>query len=319
MDKFLETIKKYSLLRDGDRVLVAVSGGPDSLTLLLKLFALKPKLGLTLHIAHLDHGLRQDSSQDALFVEKLAQKLKLPVITKRLPPQKGKVKGSLEEYLREERLKFLIQAAKQLKAGKIALGHNLDDQAETVLMRLLRGTGLSGLSGISAKRRINGVLLIRPLLETPRSQIEKFLKHRRVKARLDPTNRQELFFRNRIRLHLLPLLKSKYNANIVEGLANLAASVAYDYEYLEQAARRSLKGNPLRLNLKRAAKLHPAILRLKLRQSIVSLQGDTRRIGFQHIKELEDLIYNRPQGSIVHLPKGICVQKSKNNLLFFRR
>ena len=319
MDKFIETINSYSLIQKGDKVLVAVSGGPDSLALLLKLFSLKSKLGLTLHIVHLDHGLRKDSSRDAFFVKRWGQKLNLPVTIKQLAYQQIKIKGSLEEFFREERLKFFIQTARTIKADKIALGHNLNDQAETVLMRLLRGTGLSGLSGISAKREIRGVVFIRPLLETTRRQIDKFLKNKGVKPRIDSTNQEDIFLRNKIRHHLIPLLKDEYNINILKVLANLAQSVSYDYEYLDQVAKRSLKGNPLRLNLKKIMKLHPAIMRLKLRQSISCVQGDTRRISFQHIKELEDLIFVRPSGSIVDLPKGVCVQKSRNTLLFFKR
>jgi tRNA(Ile)-lysidine synthase len=318
-DKFIETICSYSLIQKGDKVLVAVSGGPDSMALLLKLFSLKSRLGLTLHVAHLDHGLRQDSKLDALFVKNWAHKLQIPVTIKRLDLRKIKVQGSLEEFFREKRLKFFIQTARTIKANKIALGHNLDDQAETVLMRLLRGTGLSGLSGISVKRAIRGLVFIRPLLETNRQEIERFLKRRGLKARIDSTNREDVFLRNKIRHHLIPLLKNKYNINIQKVLANLAETVSYDYEYLDQAAKRSLRGSSLRLNLKKIMKLHPAILRIKLRQSIVCLQGDTRRINFQHIKELEDLIYCRPNGSIVDLPKGICVQKSRNTLIFLKR
>ncbi|MFH1191806.1 MAG: tRNA lysidine(34) synthetase TilS [Candidatus Omnitrophota bacterium] len=319
MDKFIETINRYSLIQKKDKVLVAVSGGPDSLALLLKLFSLKSKLGLILHIAHLDHGLRKDSKLDALFVKRWGQKLGLQVTIKQLGYRQIMKKGSLEEFFREERLKFFIQTAKAIKADKVALGHNLDDQAETVLMRLLRGTGLSGLSGISARRVIHGVVFIRPFLETPRCQINRFLKSRRVIPRLDSTNQEDIFLRNKIRHHLIPLLERKYNVNIQRGLANLAETVSYDYEYLDRAAQRSLKGNPLRLNLKKIEKLHPAILRLKLRQSIAYIQGDTRRISFQHIKELEDLIYSRPGGSIVDLPKRIYVQKTRNTLFFSKR
>jgi len=319
MNKFKQTIKKYKLIQAGDKILVGVSGGPDSLALLLELFSLKSKLGLTLHVAHLDHGLRKDSSADALFVKHWGQKLDLPVTIKRLASRQIKAKGSLEEFFREERIKFFIQTAKTIKAEKIALGHNLDDQAETVLMRLLRGTGLSGLSGISARRVIQGAVFIRPFLETTRRQIDKFLKNRGVKPRIDLTNQDEVFLRNKIRHHLIPILKNKYNKNILKVLAHLAESVSYDYEYLNQAAKKSLKGNPARLNLVKIMKLHPAILRLKLRQSIFYLQGDMRRIGFQHIKELEDLIFARPSGSIVDLPKGISVQKSRNCLRFYKR
>ncbi len=318
-DKFTETISNYSLIQKKDKILVGVSGGPDSLALLLKLFSLKSKFGLTLHIAHLDHGLRKDSKADALFVKGWGQKLNLSVTLKKLPVGQIKGRGSLEEFFREERLKFFMQTAKTIKAEKIALGHNLDDQVETVLMRLLRGTGLAGLSGISAKRKIRGVVFIRPLLETTRQEIDKFLKSQSVKPRIDSTNRQDFFLRNKIRHHLIPLLKAKYNINILKVLANLAQSVSYDYEYLDQIAKRSLKGSPLRLNLKKIKKLHPAILRLKLRQSISCIQGDTRRITFKHIKELEDLIFARPSGSIVDLPKKIFVQKTHNTLLFCKR
>jgi len=319
MRKFEETIKKRKLIQKGDKILVGVSGGPDSLALVLQLFDLKSKLGLILHIAHLDHGLRKNSGADALFVKGWAKKLNIPIIIKQIDPKLLKQKGSLEELCRNARLDFFIQTAKKIKADKVALGHNLDDQAETVLMRLLRGTGLSGLSAISLERKISGISFIRPLLETSRYEIDKYLKRRGIKPRIDSTNKEDLFLRNKIRHNLIPLLKSKYNQNIVEGLANLAQTVAYDYEYLDQAARSSLKGNLRQLNLKKIAKLHPAILRLKIRQSIGYIQGNTRRIGFAHIQEIEDLLNSRPKGSIVDLPKGISVQKTRNCLRFYKR
>lgn len=307
------------MIQKQDTILVAVSGGPDSLTLLLQLYNLKSRLGLTLHIAHVDHGLRKDSGCDTLFVEKWAKKLGIPVTVARLGPKLKEAKGSLEEVCRQARMDFLIRTAQEIRADKIALGHNLDDQAETILMRLLRGTGLSGLTGISVKRKIKGMVFIRPLLETSRKEIEAFLKRRGAKPRIDSTNKEEVFFRNKIRHNLIPLLKKKYNKNIVEVLANLAESISYDYEYLDQAARNRVKGDNLWLNLKKVKSLHPAILRLKIRQSIACIQGDTRRICFQHIKELEDLLENRPIGSIVDLPKGISVRKTRNTLRFYRR
>ncbi len=273
---------------------------------------------MTLHIAHLDHGLRKDSASDALFVKSWAKRLNIPISLKRLNPRFIK-KGSLEEACRQARLDFFIRAAKRIKADKVALGHNLDDQAETVLMRLLRGTGLSGLGAISIKRKINNLIFIRPFLETPRREIDKFLKKRKAKPRIDSTNKKQAFFRNKIRHNLVPLLRKEYNKNISEVLANLAQSSSIDYEYLDQAARRSAGGNPLRLNLKKIVRLHPAILRIKIRQSIEHLQGNMRRIGFAHIREIESLINSRPQGAIVDLPKGISIQKSRNCLRFYKR
>jgi tRNA(Ile)-lysidine synthase len=299
-------------------VLVAVSGGPDSLALLLNLKSLQGRMGITLHIAHLDHGIRKNSPKDADFVKKTGEKLRIPVTAERLPGL-NKNKGSLEELLRSKRQEFLIRTAERVKADKIALGHNLDDQAETVLMRILRGTGLSGLSGIAAKRTIHGKIFIRPLLETSRLQIESFLKRNRIKPRIDPTNRKDLFMRNRIRRQLMPLLKKKYNPNIVSVLAGLAENSSCDYEYLEWASRKNTKKTPGKLVLKKTIKLHPAILRLRLRHAIRELQGDTRRITFRHIKELEDLLFFRKTGSIVDLPKGIYAQKSKKYILFQKR
>lgn len=319
LKKFLETIKRYGLIQRGDKILIAVSGGPDSLSLLFQLSGLKTRLGLTLHIAHMDHSLRKDSRLDALFVKRWADKLKIPITIKQLNPEIKNRKGSLEESLRNARLDFFIRSARKIKADKVALGHNLDDQAETILMRLLRGTGLSGLSGISPKRKIRDVIFIRPLLETSRREIENFLKHKRIKPRIDSTNKEDLFLRNKIRHNLIPLLKNKYNQNIVEVLANLAESTAYDYEYLDRVAKNCTTGSIGRLNIKKAAKLHPAILRLKIRHTIAYLQGDTRRISFQHIREIEDLLNCRPESSIVDLPKGISVQKTRNCLRFYKR
>lgn len=309
MIKFNETIKKYKLIQKQDTILVAVSGGPDSIALLLLLSSLESKMGLTLHIAHVDHGLRKDSQFDALFVKDWARRLGIPISILRLDPRLKERKGSLEEIYRQARLDYFIRTAMAIKADKIALGHNLDDQAETILMRLLRGTGLSGLIGISAKRKIKNKIFIRPLLETSRREIEAFLKRRKVKPRIDSTNKEDVFFRNKIRHNLIPLLKKEYNQNIVGVLANLAESISYDYEYLDQITRNKVKGSGLRLKISIITRLHPAILRLKIRQSIACIQGDTRRIGFQHIKELEDLLNNRPIGSIVDLPKGVSVQK----------
>lgn len=319
MHKFKATVKKHNLIQEKDKILVAVSGGPDSMALLLLLASLRKNLKLSLFIAHLDHGLRKESNADALFVKTWASKLGIPLVTEKLNQEIFNQKGSLEELLRDQRLSFLIKTAKKIKADKIALGHNLDDQAETVLMRILRGTGLSGLSGISLKREIQGLIFIRPLLEINRREINQYLKKKGIKPRIDSTNQEDVFLRNRIRHNLIPLLRNSYNANITQVLVNLAESVAYDYEYLDRVAKKSLPGNCLNLNLSKIKKMHPSIMRLKLRQSIAKLQGDTRRISFQHIKELQDLIFSRPKNSVVNLPKGILVKKTGNFLRFFKR
>ncbi|MCX5695358.1 MAG: tRNA lysidine(34) synthetase TilS [Candidatus Omnitrophica bacterium] len=319
LDKIKDAIRKYNLISKGDLVLVGVSGGPDSVALLYLLNSLSAPLGFKIQIAHLDHMLRKDSCKDAQFVRSLGAKLRLPVISGKVNLKKSGAKGSLEEIARDARLDFLINTARAIKADKIALAHNLDDQAETVLMRILRGTGLYGLSGILPKRDLYGFRFIRPLIRVQRREIESFLRSKRIKARLDKTNREDIYFRNKIRNKLIPLLETRYNPNIKDSLSNMAQSAAFDYDYLNQAALRLLKGKKGRVNLAALSRMHPAMQRLVLRLSIFRVQGSMRRISFQHIEEIADLMVNRPVHSIVDLPKGISVAKKAKSLIFYRR
>lgn len=319
LDKVSNTIKKYNLINKNDRIVIGVSGGPDSVALLYLLNSLKKEFKLTLHIAHLDHMLRKDSYKDVEFVKELAKKLKIPITTAQIKVKELAKKGSLEEVARNARLGFLFKVAKDIKAKKIALGHNRDDQAETVLMRILRGTGLYGLSGILPKREISGFWIIRPLIEVRRSEIEAYLKKKKIKPRIDSSNLEDIYLRNKIRNKLLPLLEEEYNKNIKELLCNMAGCAAFDYDYLNMVANKFIKQHKAKLNLEKLKGMHRAISRLVLRKSIASIKGDTRRITFQHIKELEDLILGRPANSIVDLPQGVSAVKKKKYLSFYRR
>lgn len=319
IDKARYTIRQYNLLRKGDKVVVGVSGGPDSVALLYLLNALRKDFKLKLHIAHLDHMLRKDSARDMVFVEKLAAKLKLPITTAQINLKALVKHGSLEEIARNARLAFLFRVAKEIKADKVALGHNLDDQAETVLMRILRGTGLYGLSGILPKRNLYGYQIIRPLIGVRRKEIEAFLKRKKVKPRIDTSNQQDFYYRNKIRNKLIPFIEKKYNKKIKEVLANMAETVGYDYDYLQQIAFRNIEQAKTKINLSKLQKLHPAIQRLVLRLMIARLKGDTRRLTLQHIREIESLLLARPLNSIVDLPQGISVKKSKKSLTFYHR
>lgn len=314
-----ETIKRYGLINKGDKIVVGVSGGPDSIALLYILNNLKEELKLKLYVAHLDHMLRQDSCRDAEFVKKIAGKLRVPARIYRVNIKALAKKGSLEEVARNARLGFFFKVAKDVKAGKIALGHTIDDQAETVLMRILRGTGLYGLSGILPKRDIAGYKVIRPLIEIKRSQVESFLKRERISSRIDASNLEDIYFRNKIRNRLLPLLEAGYSRNIKELLANMAQSAGCDYDYLSRAAERLMRGIKCRISLAKLKKLHPALQRIIIRKMIAAVAGNTRRITFRHMMELEDLVLNRPLNSIVDLPGAISAIKRRSSLSFYRR
>jgi len=332
VEKVREAIKKYDLLRRNDKVLVGVSGGPDSVALILVLDSLKMELGLKLHIAHLDHQLRRGSYRDREFVESLAQRLNIPFTTAKINPQRFSKKGSIEEIARQERLNFLFAVAKNTGVNKIALGHNQDDQSETVLMRLIRGSGLSGLGSILPRRRISKWTIIRPLIDTSREDIESYLKRRRIRTCVDSSNKDIVYFRNRIRNRLIPALIKDYNPNIKEVLANLAQIAACDYDYLKGISLKAFnrlkkpmirnKGNfvrGMRLNLNKLSRLHPAIQRSVLRHSIADIKGTTRRLSFRHMKEIEDLILCRPINSIVDLPQRVSVLKNNKYLCIYQR
>lgn len=322
IQKATKTILAYKLFTDADKVIVAVSGGPDSVFLLYLLYRLRYPLGIRLHVAHLNHLLRKDAQKDEQFVSTLARKLKLPFTGAAVKIQKRKNKSSIEELARQARMDFLMRLARKQKADTIALGHTQDDLAETVLMRIVRGTGLAGLRAIVPKRRMNGFNFVRPLLEINKSDIMQFLKRRKVPFCVDSTNTKTDFFRNKIRLKLIPFLESGYNRNIKTGLANLSRSIALDYDFLNQQAEQQLQRlthkeknrNSLKIEFVKFKKYHKAIQRNILRLIIERLTGDTRQLTFNHIHEIEDLMENRPAGSVVNLPKNLLILKQQKFL-----
>jgi len=296
------------------------------LALLFILDSLKNEYGLSLCVAHLNHGLRKEAKADLLFVRDISRKLNLPFVCAEVNIKKLAQKGSIEEVAREERLRFLFKAARKFRANKIALGHTKDDQAETVLMRMLRGAGLYGLRGILPKREIGGFTVIRPLIGIDRNKIDEYLKEIKAKPRIDCSNFEDIYFRNKIRNKLLPLLTRNYNMNIKEILSDMAENAGLDYDYLFNAASLSMKelgirrkGRNLMFHIDKFKKLHPAIQRMILRSLLHNLIGSTRKLNFGHWKELEDLILNRPSGSVVDLPHQIKASKNKNQIIISLR
>jgi len=317
--KIAGTIRKFNLLSPLDKVLIGVSGGPDSLALLYLLNELKVKLGINIMVAHFNHGLRGRASDlDEKFVRNTASKLGLDFFSSKISWNK-KIGHPNEEALRKLRYDFLLDTAEKCKANKIALAHNLDDQAETVLMRLIRGTGLYGLTSILPKRRIGSSVIIRPLIEIKRSEIEAYLKKIRVNARMDKTNLQDIFLRNKIRHGILAEL-TRINPNIKEALARLAQQAAVDYDYLYQEAKSFSVCNSdglVKINLQRFNRLHMALKRMVIRSALEKLTGDLRTFSSKHWEEIQDLINGRPSGAIVHLTKNILVKKDRKNILIF--
>jgi tRNA(Ile)-lysidine synthase len=231
LTKVKETIKKYSMLNPGDRVLVAVSGGPDSVCLLGVLQVLAKDLDLDLHVAHLDHMFRgKESADEALFVGELANKFGIPAIIEKFDvPAYCLERGlSPQEGAREVRYDFLQRTAVAIDASHIATGHTANDQAETFLMRLIRGAGASGLSAIPPVREN----IIRPLIEATRDEVLEYLKKMGLAFVTDPSNAKPVYTRNRVRLEVLPVLQS-FNPRIVATLAAEAGQLRDEDEAVE--------------------------------------------------------------------------------------
>ena len=314
-------IQKNQLLKAGDKVVIGVSGGADSVALVHILNSLKHELGIQLHIAHVNHKLRKSADTDERFVKKLVGPLNIPYTAVNVNIKTTSQKTSIEEVAREKRFNALFRIATKQNAQCICLAHHQDDLAETVLMRILRGSGLAGMQAILPKRKIDGFIIIRPLLNISKNDILNFLKTKGIKYRTDPTNKNKDFLRNRIRLELLPLIKEDYNPNISSTLANLANTATADYSFLQTETEKSLQrliqkssNTTLVLNLKGLLKKHPSLQRMIIRLSIERIKGNTRRLTLTHIREVEDLIQNRPSGSIVNLPSSIQFTKTSDTL-----
>jgi len=325
-EKVSKAIEKFDMIQIGESVVVAVSGGPDSVAMLYTLDSLRSRFGFKIHIAHLDHKMRKDSKRDVRFVERLAKKLNLPITIKKINVCALAKGDSIEQVARRVRFNFLFDVARSIRTKKIALAHTKDDQVETVLMRLIRGTGLYGLGGILPVREIDGFTIIRPLIELRKEDVIKFLKKIKIKAMLDKTNLDTKLLRNRIRKELIPLLEKKFNPNIKESLYNLAKVAQKDYDYLDAISKKIFRDmqyksgkNKIELNLDKLRSVHQSMQRMILRLALEKLQGDTRRITYKHWEELEDLMHHRKANSIVDLPRQISALKSKNRFIISLR
>jgi len=304
------------MLAGGETVVIAASGGPDSTALVHALAALGPDLALTIHLAHLNHRLRSDAAEDAAFVAALARALGLEhhqgsADPRTLADREGL---SLEDASRRLRYEFLIRVAHEAGAAVVATGHTLDDQAETVLMRLLRGSGLVGLTGIPPVREDGTLRIIRPLIDTTREEVQAYLESIGAGWREDATNRDLAILRNRIRLVLLPILEG-YNPDVRHALARVAALLRDEAEAIDTLATPHLAevlsgGSPaVRVAAGPFARLPVALQRRAIRGAVERARGNLRAIRFVHIEEARRLALEGETGAWLSLPGGVRVTR----------
>ena len=322
-------ISQHNMIEPDEIVLVAVSGGADSLALLYGLHALRTQLNCRFHVVHLNHCLRPDADADADFVQQHASLLDLPCTVRRaeVPRLVKEWKLSVEAAGRKARYQFYETVCTEVGATKVALGHHHDDTAETILMNLIRGSGATGLKGIAPVRDLK---IIRPLVGFTRQQIEAFLASIGVTPRHDSTNTDRRYLRNRIRHELIPLLENNYNPNIRTGLSRTADVLGAESEYLNtialaafEACRISDMGkaavpNSIVLNRTKFREYHIALQRRVLRQSVVEMLGAMDDLYFIHYEAMLSLIEGNPPNAVLALPNSLRFRRVYQHLIFER-
>ncbi|MFW6117993.1 MAG: tRNA lysidine(34) synthetase TilS [Chloroflexota bacterium] len=345
--KAINFIQRHNLASPGEIVVIAVSGGADSVCLLHILAEWRKGLGIDLHVAHLNHQLRgTESEADAKYVSDLAGSLGIPVTIDEHDVAAYRLGRNLsvEEAARELRYAFFARVAGEVGANRIAIGHTRDDQVETILMHILRGTGVNGLCGLAPCSPLvynahgrardleakpptpltprviaspdssgrGNLLIIRPLLDITREETKSYCQEYQLDPRIDSSNVSLSFFRNRIRLQLLPQLR-QYNPSIDQALLRLAEIAKESSEFIEQQASglwdevARQENNAIYLDRKQIASLPIALQRQLLRTTVTRLAGDTRDIEASHVEAARSLL-DKPVGKRISLPHGIICQ-----------
>jgi tRNA(Ile)-lysidine synthase len=330
--KVLEFIRNKSLVSRGDTIVVAVSGGADSISLLQILHNVRTTTGVELHVAHLDHGLRGKTSvEDADFVRTRAAELGLQatIESRDVKTYRKQNHLSLEEAAREVRYKFLEEVVIAVGGASVAVAHTSNDHVETLTLHLLRGTGLTGLVGLKEKsilqyKRVGPLPIIRPLLCLSRADVEQYCRDMNLEFRTDATNESLSLTRNRIRHKLLPRLRAEFNPRIDEALDRLSRLASDDVAFINSESSKALasmvraEGDKIRIERPGFLALHPALKRAVLRQALALILGSPKDIEASHIEEMLALA-GGGAGRCLDLPDGIKFFSGYQELMLGRK
>ena len=320
IQKVKKTIDQHQMLNEGETIVVALSGGADSCALLSILVSFQNEYKMKIVAAHFNHNLRGEISDlDETFCSNLAKKYQVPFEVERLISTLVPKGESPEEYYRRQRYRFLEKVAIQHKAGKIALGHHLNDQAETVLLNILRGSGMEGLKGMLPVRDHR---YIRPLIDVSKQEILEYLKEKSLKHRDDSSNQSSVFMRNRIRLELLPLLKERFNPQIEHGLVRMARTVNRDHECLGKCVIEIMNSEKIQKSDKNVtfsadyfSQLPEAVRYRLIKKLLEDMIKDGNGIYYSHIESVIELALNGCTGKQIILPFGLTILKQYDNIL----
>ncbi|MGD2295191.1 MAG: tRNA lysidine(34) synthetase TilS [Candidatus Aminicenantes bacterium] len=319
LDKVKETVRRYSLFSPKERILIASSGGPDSTALLYLLGEIQEEWSLTLALAHFNHKLRRSAEDDEFFVRQTADSLSLPVFVGHEDVRAFSAANrlNLEEAGRQLRYGFLKETAQREGYTKIAVGHTMNDQAETFFMRLIRGSGLPGLSGIFPV--LDGQI-VRPLIQTQRPEIEAYLKKIKAEYRVDESNFDRRFLRNRIRNELLPFFQKEFDPHIISRIGKVTSVLQEDEKVLRELADKEARkaivqqGGEIFLDCRSLSNLPVGIARRLVRAYIAAVKGDLRKISFEDIESVLGL----EAGKETHL-KGDLLLRREGNAIFRKK
>ena len=326
LESAINTSVKFHMLDKNDQVLAGISGGPDSVALLLFLLGIKEEYSLKIGVAHLNHMLRgKEADRDEEFVRNLADKFGIPCfIGKKDVARFAKEHQlSIEDSARKVRYSFLKDTLEKNEYSKIALGHNRDDNAELILMNILRGSGTKGLTGIPPKRE---GFIIRPLIEIPKQQIVKFLKSVDQVYMTDSSNMDNKYTRNSIRNSLIPLIEEKYNPRIKESLIRLSTIIKDEDEWMEKETTLifnealkslspdSIKPDTIELSIEVIKNCHPALRKRIIRKAVKIINGRLKKISLTHVDAAVNLSLSSTSGESIDFPDQIRVFKKEKSL-----
>ena len=326
-DKVLATINKYNMINKNDKVVIGVSGGPDSMTLLNVLNNLKEKLGIKIYVAHINHMIREEADEETEYVKEFCEKIGVDFFYKRIDVESEakKLKIGTEEAGRNIRYKFFDEILNKVGANKIATAHNSNDNAETVLMNIIRGTSVSGLKGIE---KIRDGKYIRPIIECNRDEVEEYCKENNLNPRYDKTNLENIYTRNKIRNLLIPFIKKEFNPNIIEGI-NRLSNIAFEEEQfinkiveteykklLISVNNREDNKKEIVLNMKEFNILDYVIKSKLVLYAISKVAGSTTGIEKVHVDDIIKLCKNNIGNKFLVPKKGIKVYVKKGKIFF---
>lgn len=322
-DDVLKTIKKYKLIQQGEKIVVGVSGGPDSICLLHVLHNLREEFKIEIYVAHVNHMIREVADKETEYVQKFCENLGIKCFVKKeniIKIAKEQKKGT-EEIGRKIRYEFFNEILQKTNSNKIATAHNSNDRAETVILNILRGSGLSGLKGIEAKREEK---YIRPLINISREEIEKYCKENNLNPRYDESNNENIYSRNKVRNQIIPYIKKEFNQNIINTVNRLSQVASEENEYMQMITKQEynniskIENDTIILDLKKFNNLELVIKRRIILYTINEAIHTTNGIEKVNIDDIVKMCNKNIGNKYIGPIKEIKVYVKKGKIYFLK-